>query len=101
MSTKPTHPMQPLYLDGRGTIRFHRNGIVVKLLDTGKIDLCAIAQWTHRYPEVTQDDVEQFWQLLGYSVDGYAELSFISDDSVNKANTAANQIMDSLAPEPH
>lgn len=69
------HPIQPLQLDERGTLRFKRNAIVRHLLDHGGIDLNAIACM-----DFSREDREQFAQLIGYSHDGAGTLSYFSDE---------------------
>jgi hypothetical protein len=83
------HPMQPVYRDQDGRVRFHKNGIIRRLVDTKVISLNMISQWHGTYPGISQDDVDQFWQLLGYSVGGYSELEFISDEAVKTAESVA------------
>lgn len=39
-----------------------------------------------------QADVEQFYQLIGYSVGGYCELSLVSDESADAAVEAARAL---------
>ncbi|MBB5462920.1 hypothetical protein HDG33_006594 [Paraburkholderia sp. Cpub6] len=73
-------PMQPLIVDGHGAVRFKQNDIVRHLLDNGGIDLNTIAAL-----DFTDVDRQQFAQLIGYSVSGYGELSFVSDASYDRA----------------
>ena len=91
------HPMQPLVWDGK-VVRFKENAIVRRLVDASKhldggpkpgksfANLNEIAGWTGISPE----DFEQFWQLMGYSVSGYGELSFIRRSVVNRADKKAS-----------
>jgi len=79
-----TSPMQPLIVDSHGTVRFQRNKIVEYLLDNGGIDLNQIA----RLP-FTQEDREQFAQLIGYSLKGFHELSYVSDKTALAASAVA------------
>lgn len=67
------HPMQPLIVDDSGVVRFKRNAIIDRLFHERAIDL--------RLDTVPIEDVEQFWQLLGYSVSGYSDLSFIRPET--------------------
>lgn len=95
----PKHPMQPIVLDEHNVVRFKGNKIVEFILENaekcvssnpyhrGKLDLSFIASM--KFP---QEDVEQFWQLLGYSVSGYGELSFISPATVNTADAIAAEL---------
>ncbi len=89
------HPVQPLYRDKHGSIRFHANGIVRRLVEHKLIDLCAIPNWMHAHPGITQDDIDQFWQLIGYSVGGYIELAgsdLISEAAADRAEAAAKEL---------
>lgn len=66
------HPMQPLLVDEHGTHRFKANAIVRHLLDHGGIDLNQIACL-----EFSAEDQTQFAQLIGYSVCGFGDLSYV------------------------
>lgn len=61
---------------GFGVWRFKGNLIVSDLLDAAsagrKMDLNAI--WPHVGGMYSLDDAQEFYQLIGYSVDGYAEV---------------------------
>jgi len=70
------NPIQPLYIDEDGTLRFKRNEIVDFILENGGIDLNQIAGM-----KFSQDDREQFAQLIGYSHSGYGDLSYVSDET--------------------
>lgn len=67
------HPIQPLVDDGDGVLRFKSNAIVKALLDTGKLTMNDLAVLNF-----TDEDREQFAQLIGYSVDGFGSLSYVS-----------------------
>ena len=69
-------PMQPIRDDERGVKRFVPNRIVEKLLETSPLDLNDIAAM-----DFTQQEREQFSQLHGYSVSGWGELSYVSDEA--------------------
>lgn len=83
--SKPAHPMQPIALDEHGRPRFVGNPIVRYLLDNGGIDLNKIAR-----QEFDNADQEHFAQLIGYSVSGYGELSYVSDVSYQRAEHIAD-----------
>lgn len=70
----PRHPLQPLIKSSSGLPRFKENAIVRHLLDHSGIDLNQIARL-----EFSQDDQEQFAQLIGYSLIGFGTLSYVSD----------------------
>lgn len=69
------HPVQPLVIDDHGVLRFKSNGIVRYLMDNGGIDMNKIAML-----DFSQEDREQFAELIGYSHSGFADLSYVSDE---------------------
>lgn len=70
------HPIQPTETDGLGVVRFKEDRIVSYLLENGGIDLNKIAMLGF-----STEDQEQFAQLIGYSMSGFAELSYVSDET--------------------
>lgn len=78
------HPMQPVVTDEHGVKRFKENKIVRFLLDAGRIDLNAIA----RMP-FDREDREHFAQLIGYSLAGFMELDYVSDEACDAAIEAS------------
>lgn len=81
------NPMQPLEHDG-SQMRFRDNKIVRTIFDLGKLDMNDLRR-LHEITPFPQTDWEQFYQLIGYSLNGYAELSLVSDESLAEANEAA------------
>ncbi len=77
-------PDQPLALDEHGTLRFQQNAIVRYLLDVGPMDMNKLA-----FTPFSNDDRAQFAQLIGYSLSGYSELSYVSDALYERAATCA------------
>lgn len=73
--SEPTHPVQPLVEDAHGVVRFKSNAIVRHLLDNGGISMNDIARM-----DFSQEDREQFAQLIGYSHSGSGELGYVSDE---------------------
>ena len=73
MSDSLVHPMQPIHREKGDRPRFKENAIVRFLLDAGPFDMnqLALMQWS-------DEDREQFAQLIGYTVDGFGELSYVS-----------------------
>ena len=86
-SPSTRHPLQPLALDAHGTMRFKGNAIVRHLLDHGGVDLNKLACM-----DFTQDDREQFAQLIGRSLGGFLELSYVSDATAHRASVAAERV---------
>ena len=67
-------PLQPLIHDKHGVLRFKENKIVRYLLDNGGIDMNKLAM-----QGFDDSDSEQFAQLIGYSLSGFAELSYVKE----------------------
>ena len=81
------HPIQPLCFDGYGTVRFKKNEIVEFLLDNGGFDMNKLALL-----DFSDEDREQFAQLIGYSIYGFSELSYVSLDTCSKVMSAAEEL---------
>lgn len=83
------HPTQPLKKDKHGVLRFKENAIVNYLLDNGGIDMNKLAVLPF-----SQEDREQFAQLIGYSLSGYGELSYVGEDAYSTAALMAEKKLD-------
>lgn len=75
------HPIQPIEEDKHGTIRFKTNAVVSYLLDNGSIDMNDLA-----VIDFAQEDREQFAQLIGYSLSGFGDLSYVSNATYEAAD---------------
>lgn len=80
------HPMQPIVLVD-GVARFKENKIVSWLLDNGPFGMNAIAM-----QKFDQDDRAQFAQLVGYSVAGAGDLSYMDDALIVKADDIVDKM---------
>jgi hypothetical protein len=97
MSDSVRHPIQPIVKDINGTLRFKANAIVRYLLDfnagghgkPGHIDMNTLAVM-----DFSQEDREQFAQLIGYSLSGFGELSYVSNDTYETAANMAEKSSD-------
>ena len=87
--SSPKNPMQPVVRDAHGVVRFKENSIVRFLLDSGPVDLNWLAAIGMQF---TQEDWQQFYQLIGYSVSGYGDLFEVSAESIAQANAAAEAL---------
>lgn len=85
------HPMQPIEFDGKGVVRFRENRIVRHLLDFAKPRGCGLNEIARM--EFSQDDRMQLAQLIGYSVSGYGDLGYASDESVETADRIADELI--------
>jgi len=79
--------MQPVIKDKDGIVRFKQNKIVRDLLDRASMHGLGLNEIGG--PGYTQEDREQLAQLIGYSISGYHELSYVSDESAAEADAAA------------
>lgn len=80
--TNMKNPIQPLMPDAQGVVRFKENKIVQHLLDTHPTcDMNVLARM-----DFSDDDRQQFAQLIGYSLNGYSELqSYVDDEAYGAA----------------
>lgn len=78
-----SHPMQPVEWVNK-VIRFKENKIIDHLFRTGKIDLNELAGIP--FPP---EDRMQLAQLLGYSVSGYGDLSYVTPENLAEADAKA------------
>ena len=79
------HPLQPLYKDEDGKLRFKVNAIVRYLYDASKDDMNAL--YTMPFDD---EDREQFAQLVGYTLCGAYELPYFSNDRADEAEEIYN-----------
>jgi hypothetical protein len=95
-------PMQPVYRSKSGVIRFRKNAIVDALVDRdterGRVypDFPARSDGGLNWiamQRFSQADQEQLAQLIGYSISGYHELSYVSDESAERASLRAKAIL--------
>ena len=84
-------PMQPIFLDN-GIPRFKGNAIVRYLLDAGPFDMNTLGVMTF-----SAEDREQFAQLIGYSVSGFGDLSYVNRDAVEIADFKASKLLKDTA----
>lgn len=87
-----TQPIQPLYTDEHGVVRFKENAIVRQLLDFASergMSLNEIA----RMPFSREDRV-QFAQLIGYSLSGFGTLSYVDNDTYEAASLMTYDVLD-------
>ena len=81
--------LQPIVMDA-GIPRFQGNAIVRFLLDHGGFDLNDLARMN--FSDV---DRAQFAQLIGYSVNGWGELSYVSLFMARHADAIADALIES------
>ena len=95
LTSELRHPQQPVGWDGAGVIRFKPNAIVQALLDDcrrlGGLDLNGIGIGVAR-GRYTNEDQIQLAQLIGYSVSGFGDLSYVPRSMVRQADRKAAKI---------
>jgi hypothetical protein len=92
---KKRHPMQPVVWDGHGVVRFQANPIVDFMLDALSergISLNELARMSAA-KGWTNNDWEQLSQLIGYSVSGFADLSYVRDSTWNRAHARQQRLL--------
>lgn len=95
--TAPKHPMQPLALDAHGVLRFKENKIVSHLLEVGQRNGCGLNELASM--DFSQEDREQFAELIGYSLSGWGSLSYVSDESYAAAEALASGVLGDAKPK--
>ena len=83
-------PMQPIHVAEDGCIRFKKNRIVDDMLEHSRKHGFGLNEMAMR--DYTDDERMQLAQLIGYSVSGYGNLSYASEESVAKADDVAEAI---------
>jgi hypothetical protein len=86
---KGNHPIQPIETDAEGVMRFRSNRIVCDLLDQGPFDMNTIGRGKY-----SREDRVQFAQLIGYSLEGFGELSYVSDVDFEAAEAMSVEGLD-------
>jgi hypothetical protein len=96
LTSEMRHPMQPIGWDGKGVARFKQNAIVNYLLSEcarlGGPDLNSIAYQVALGHFPAEDQV-QLAQLIGYSVSGFGEISFVPRDLVRRADAKVDKLL--------
>ncbi len=92
------HPMQRV-IAVNGVHRFEENAIVSHLLEFASKHGCDMN--TLACMEFSDEDSMQFAQLIGYSVSGYGDLSYVSNKSYYRAAKASKKLLaDGAQPGP-
>ena len=84
---KKQHPRQPIIWDGK-VARFKENKIVRFLLDAGPNNMNTLASMPF-----SREDREQFAQLIGYSVSGAGDLSYMRRGLIAEADTEVESMI--------
>lgn len=79
---------QPLIVDGGGFVRFKSNRIVEFLLAKGGYNMNDFALM-----DFSAEDRAQFAQLIGYSVCGFGELSYVRPADAKAADAIADEML--------
>ena len=94
-------PIQPILRAPDGVIRFAENRIVRKLLDVASkphrdttYDLNDIV-YDFQQGVYTIEEMEQLDQIIGYSVDGYFDLSYVRSATKRKISQMENRLIES------
>lgn len=86
------NPIQPFMKDSQGVIRFKKNELVNALLEHGQSNGLGLNELACKYTVAEHaDDWQQLAQLIGYSLRGYGELCYVSDDAYGTAAAMADE----------
>ncbi len=94
--------MQPVVWDGAGVIRFMANPIVRFMVDWGRehgMSLNDLTMLSHS-AGWTKADWSHFSQLHGYSVSGWGDLSYGSDDEWQEAEKRSAALLRAQPKDP-
>ena len=83
-------PIQPIQLDTHGTARFAKNRIVDDLLKFATARGFGLNQIA--LGDYADNEHMQLAQLIGYSVGGYGDLSYASEESVQKTDAIVEEL---------
>jgi hypothetical protein len=83
--------MQPFIRRDNGFVYFQENAVVRRLLDESQKRGFGLNELAKQH--FPQADWEQFCQLIGYSLSGYHELSYVSDESALAATEEARKLL--------
>lgn len=88
------HPNQPVGFDDQGTIRFKKNAIVDFLVRDMRpgYDMNTIVRMYHE-GKFSYEDLLQFYQLVGYSVSGFGDLSAVKDEDWSRADKERDRLL--------
>lgn len=89
-SVKDKNPMQPI-VDTNGVHRFKSNKIVDKLYDYAVLHGYGLNEMA--LDDFSDDDRQQFAQLIGYSVSGYGTLSYCDEDVYENATIESTGLL--------
>jgi hypothetical protein len=81
--TTTHHPIQPLVLDPHEVLRFKENPLVRMLVDHGQRTGLGLNELAR--VDVTPEDRMQLAQLIGYSLNGYGTLGYVTDEAYRAA----------------
>jgi hypothetical protein len=83
---------RPIVDDGTGTLRFEENRLVRRLLDEASkrgFGLNELAAGSYDNEDF-REEWQELSQLLGYSISGYEDLSYVDDDALDRVDKAIN-----------
>lgn len=85
-------PMRPIFIDDANRPAFKGNAVIQYLVRSGKLNMVqAVEKIADK--SLPQEDIDEFYQLVGYSIGGYCEIKFVSDESCEKALAIAERLV--------
>ena len=93
-------PMQPVVIAQDGRTRFQVNEVVRALLDEASARGFTLNELTVACHDAPRSDWEQFAQLIGYSIGGFSELSYVRNETYDRAAKRAEAAESKARNEP-
>lgn len=82
------HPLQDIYLDTDGTIKFRENRIVASMFNSWEID----PKNNHEL-EFSDRDKRQLAMLIGLNVDDFMRLPYVDEDTSEQVNAIKTELL--------
>lgn len=92
MTYKPKHPCQPVELKPNGVAYFKENAIVRAFLEAAREGRTLNLNDTLGDGKFSEEDQVQFAQLIGYSVSGWKDLTFVKSKDRLRADNQVKKM---------
>jgi hypothetical protein len=86
------HPRQPIGIAPDGIVRFKPNALLRLLVDGGHINLNVVILRAQE-SRIPDEDLAQFWQLLGTSISAFGEHDFVSSEEAEACDDEAARVI--------
>ena len=84
--------MREIIKNKNNVLKFKSNRIIEYLFDEGLLDLNRIVTLIDGYDKFSKAEYEEILQMLGYTVDGFLELSLVRDKTKDEVWDIRNEM---------